>query len=133
MTTEQTKQFMEDYGQILSGAIYPTPEVLDKYISDVDMELKQHIQVFQTGIPGYILEQNDLIITGNKAVLSFTLKGIHKGELFGAQPTGNEVNVPGIIIYEIEDWKIVKHHMVADTMVLMTQIGALAVPEEVEA
>jgi predicted ester cyclase len=133
MTTEQTKQFMEDYGQILSGAIYPTPEVLDKYISDVDMELKQHIQVFQTGIPGYILEQNDLIVTGNKAVLSFTLKGIHKGELFGAQPTGNEVNVPGIIIYEVEDFKIVKHHMVADTMVLMTQIGALAVPEEVEA
>lgn len=132
MTTEQTQQFMEDYKQLLSGAIAPTPEVLDKYISDVDMELKQHIQVFQAGIPGYTLEPNDLIVTGNKAVLSFTLKGIHKGELFGAPPTGNEVNVPGIIIYEIEDWKIVKHHMVADTMALMTQIGALAVPEEVE-
>lgn len=133
MTTEQTKQFMEDYKQLFSGAVAPTPEALDEYISDVDMELKQHIQVFQAGIPGYTLEPNDLIVTGNKAVLSFNLKGIHKGELFGAPPTGNVVNVPGIIIYEVEDFKIVKHTMVADTMLLMTQIGALAVPEEVEA
>ncbi len=43
---------------------------------------------------------------------------------FGQSPSGRKVQVEGIIIYELENNKIVKHWMQADSIALMQQIGS---------
>jgi predicted ester cyclase len=120
MTTEQTRKFISEYfDEIINNYSEAT---LDKYVNDP--QLKGHIVIFQTGIPNYKLNPQDLIVEGNKVCARFKLEGVHKGELFGIAPSGNQVSVDGIIIYEVENNKIVNHWMQTDTVALMQQIGA---------
>lgn len=120
MTTEQTRKVLLEYFEAISKD--KSEAVLDKYIDDP--VLKGHIIIFEAGIPNYQLLADDLIVEGNKATARFKLKGVHKGELFGNAPTGNNIDVDGIIIYELKNNKIVNHWMQADNVALMQQIGA---------
>lgn len=120
MTTEQTRKIILEYFEAISKD--KSDAVLDKYIDDP--VLKGHIIIFETGIPNYQITAEDLIVEGNKATVRFKLKGKHKGELFGNAATGKNVDVDGIIIYEVKNNKIVNHWMQADTVALMQQIGA---------
>lgn len=122
MTTEQSKQFILDYCKAMHGTTKPM-DLLDQYISDADAELKGHILVFETGIPCYDFIPEDIIAEGNKVAVRFRITGKHTGDLFGCAPTGNDVNVSGIIIYELADNMIVNHWMEADSVGLMQQIS----------
>ncbi len=122
MTTEQSKQFILDYCAALSGNAKPM-FLLNQYISDVDMELKGHIQVFEAGIACYEFIPEDIIAEGNKVMVRFRVTGQHTGQLFGCPPTGNAVNISGIIVYKLADGMIVNHWMEADSVGLMQQIS----------
>lgn len=91
-----------------------------------DPHLKGHIIIFETGLPGYQFIAKDIIAEGNKVTVRFLAEGEHKGELFGQAPSGRKVKIEGIIIYELENNKIIKHWMQADSIALMQQIGASA-------
>ncbi len=119
MTTEESRQFVLEY----IGAISKdkSEAVLDKYIADE--ELKGHVLYFESGLPNYQLIPQDVIAEGNKVTVRFTLEGEHKGDLFGIAPTGRKVNIEGIIIYEVDNHKIVNHWMHADANTLMQQIS----------
>ncbi len=116
------KQRVEEYLDALSGKPKPS-DVVDRYVSDRDMELKGHIQIFEAGIPCYELAREDIVAEGNKVLVRFRLTGKHTGELFGCPPTGNSVDVSGLILYELEDGLIVNHWMEADSVGLMQQIS----------
>lgn len=123
MTTEQSKQRIAEYIKALHGTTKPMP-LLDQYISDADMELKGHIQVFEAGIPCYDLIPEDIVAEGNKVLVRFRVTGQHTGELFGCAPTGNQVNIPGMILYELDDaGMIMNHWMEVDSVGMMQQIS----------
>ena len=127
MSAQQNKRFIEQYFADLASKP-KTPELIDKYISDQDMELKEHIQVFEHSFPGYQLEPKEIICDDdNKVSVSFVFKGTHKNEFNGIPATNKEVSIPGFISYHIADGKIVAHDMVVDTLMLMQQLGV--VPE----
>lgn len=119
MTTEESRRLVEEYISAISKE--KSEETLDRYISDD--HLKSHIVIFETGLPNYQLIPKDIIAEGNKVTVRFQLLGEHRGELFGQSPTGNKVDVEGIIIYELEDNKIVNHWIQADSVTLMQQIS----------
>lgn len=121
MTTEQSRQIIWLYIAAISRD--KSEDTLDKYISDP--HLKGHIIAFETGLPKYLFIPEDVIAEGNKVTVRFTVEGEHKGELFGVAPTGRKVSMNGIIIYELENSKIVNHWMQADSVALMQQIGAM--------
>ena len=117
MTTEQSRRLIQEYIKAIN--------TLDQYIADP--VLKGHIIIFETGLPNYQFIANDIIAEGNKVVVRATIEGRHTGELFGVAPSGQQVKVEGIIIYEVADEKIVNHWTQADTVALMQQIGAMPV------
>ncbi len=123
MTTEQSLQFILEYIAAISKD--KSEETLDQYITDP--HLKGHVIVFETGLPGYQFIPQDIIAEKNKVTVLFIAEGEHKGELFGVAPTGRKVSVHGIIVYELENSKIVNHWMQADSVALMQQIGAMPV------
>jgi predicted ester cyclase len=55
----------------------------------------------------------------------WTVKGTHKGELFGIPPTGKKITGTGIIIHRIVDGKIVELVEIADGLGLMQQLGVV--------
>ena len=122
MTTEHNKQRIIEYCNALRGTTKPM-ELLDQYISDADMELKGHILVFEAGIPCYDFIPEDIIAEGDKVMVRFRITGQHLGDLFGCPPTGNQINVTGMIVYELADNLIVNHWMEADSVGLMQQIS----------
>jgi predicted ester cyclase len=123
MTTEQNKQRIAEYCNALRGTTKPMA-LLDQYIADSDMELKGHIQVFEAGIPCYDFIPEDTIAEGNKVMVRFRITGHHLGDLFGCPPTGNAINVAGMILYELDDdGMIINHWMEADSVGMMQQIS----------
>lgn len=75
--------------------------------------------MFEAGFPLYELIADDVIAEGDKVVVLATFRGTHQGEFAGIAATGAEVEIPLIIIYQIEDGQIVNHWMQADVVGLM--------------
>lgn len=67
----------------------------------------------------------DLVLSeGNRVCAYYTMTGTHKGVFMGIPPTGAQVKVPGIGIYEIADGMIAESWVVRDSLVLLRQLGA---------
>lgn len=87
--------------------------------------VKQVVILFQNAFldPHYLLF--DLIAEGDKVVARWGLRGTHRGMFMGVPPTEKPVSVNGIIIYRLEDHKIVEYWGTFDTLGLMQQLGIL--------
>jgi len=88
-----------------------------------DQHLKDHIAFFEGVFPGYQLTATEMVAEGDKVVVDALMTGTHKGPLMEMPPTGKEVEVPFIIIYQLADGKIVDHTMVADQAGMMQQLS----------
>ena len=125
------KQFILDYIDAMNkGPI--TLSLLDKYIAESDIELKNYIIALNNGIPNYKGDVEDIVAEGDKVVVLVKFKGIHKGNLFGQPPTNKPVEISGIVIYHVKNEKIINHWFRADSLSLMQQIGGIpaTTPEE---
>src|SRR5690606_14611825 len=120
MTTEQSKKLIKEY--ISAICKEKSEATIDKYVND--QHLKSHIIIFETGVPGYQFIPQDIIAEGNKVTVRLLVEGEHKGELFGMAPTGRKIRIEGIIIYELDNNKIIDHWMQIDSVALFEQIGA---------
>lgn len=100
-----------------------TEEMIDRYVSDKDPELKGHILLFEAGIPCYDFIPEDIIAEENKVLVRGCIKGKHDGFLFGYEASGNEIKFDLMVLYELADGKIINHWMQADSVGLMQQIS----------
>ena len=66
----------------------------------------------------------------NRVVVRARFKGCHEGAFNGVLPTHRSIEFPFVISYEIENAKIVRHWLIADSMAMMEQLGAINVPAE---
>jgi predicted ester cyclase len=69
--------------------------------------------------PEFIVAENDMVVVRWRGM------GTHTGEFRGVAPTGNVINIVGVAIYRVEDGTIVEGWSQADTLALLTQIGAI--------
>jgi predicted ester cyclase len=93
---------------------------------------KDHITFFEAVFPQYELIAEDMVAEGDKVAVRAVMRGIHKGDFMGPPATDIEVEVPLMLIYRIEDNKIVEHWMQADELGLMMQLGLLPAAEASE-
>lgn len=95
--------------------------------------VEQSVTMFRTAFPDMGLTINDLVAEGDTVVTRFTASGTHQAEFAGIPPTGNTVEVSGIIISRIADGKIVEEWENFDEVGLLTQLGAMPAGGEAEA
>lgn len=118
MSTQENKLFIRRYFDTFNqGGGTAVADIV------ADPHLKEHIAFFEVAFPGYQLTAKEMVAEGDKVVVDAAMQGVHKGELMGHPPTGKQVDVPFIIIYQLSGGKIVNHHMVADQVSLMQQLG----------
>lgn len=121
---EENKAIIREYFEAISGK--PKPQsVVDKYISNRDLDLKNHIIAFEESVPHYLMIIEDIIAEGDKVAVRFTIKGIHRNELFGQPGKGAKIDIPSLVIYQVQNRKIVNHWFMPDTLTMMQQIGAI--------
>jgi steroid delta-isomerase-like uncharacterized protein len=94
--------------------------------------LKHALSIFLSAFPDlqWILEEQ--IAEGEKVVSRFTMTGTHRGEFLGIAPTGNPVNVWGVVIDVVRDGKFAESRIIMDTLGLMQQLGMILMPSEGE-
>jgi len=82
--------------------------------------------------PDMKMSIEELIAKGDKVVLRFVCRGTHTGEFEGIPATGKQVEYGGIIIFRIENGKIVETREDNDFRSLMQQLGMELKPKEVK-
>jgi steroid delta-isomerase-like uncharacterized protein len=122
MSASENKAFVRRYLDAINGKEKPAA-VQDQFISDADAVLKQHIAGYEAAFPRYALVVEDMFAEADKVALRFTMRATYGGGFMDIPATGQQVAVPGIIIYRIADGKIVEHWMLVDSAVLMQQLG----------
>lgn len=115
-------------------------EVADEYLAedfvrhDPDMgdvrgreKYKEFIEMNRTAFPDYHETIDDIITQGDTVMYRWTLHGTQEGEFMGVPPTGNEIEVTGMIDMHLEDGRITELWGNFDALGLLKQLDA--VPE----
>lgn len=122
MPVSENKTFISRYLDAINGKEKPAA-VVDQFISEADTLLKQHIAGYEAAFPRYALDPEDTIAEADKVVVRFTFRAAYGGGFMKIPATGQQVAMPGIIIYRIADGKIGEHWMQVDSAALMQQLG----------
>ena len=117
------KDLITNYLRALSGE-QKTPELVKKYVADD--ELAQHIAAVEAAFPRYEIAIDDVLSDGDKVAVRGTFRGTHRGLFAAIEPTGREVSAGLIIIYRINNGRIVEHWMQFDLFGLIQQLQAAA-------
>jgi steroid delta-isomerase-like uncharacterized protein len=63
---------------------------------------------------------------GDRVVTRWTARGTHKAEFLGVEPTGEEVNLSGINVYEIEDGRFVRSDVSWDLLPALQRLRVVS-------
>jgi steroid delta-isomerase-like uncharacterized protein len=91
--------------------------------------VKEVVSMFHSAIPDLRVVIEDMIAEGDKVATRYALEGTHKGELFGATPTGRQLSIKSMTVERLSGGKIVEHWRVTDELDMMRQLGAIGAPE----
>lgn len=91
-------------------------------------EVEQAERGFAMAFPDAQRTIEELIADGDKVVLRETFYGTHNGEFQGIPPTGRQVQLGAMVIYRINNGKIIESWVEADFAGLMNQLTESHVP-----
>lgn len=85
----------------------------------------QVLEVYHAGFPGLRATTDEVIVSGDRAVVRWTATGTHEGDLLGIPATHREVRMTGIDILRVADGLIVEHWGETNALQTMQQLGAI--------
>ena len=72
--------------------------------------VRQAVQFLHAALSDISAELHEMVAEANHVVIRWTIRGHHAGHFMGVPPTGKEVKLSGINIYQIIDNKIFANH-----------------------
>lgn len=87
--------------------------------------LKDLIASLRSAFPDLQATIEDQIAEGDKVVSRVTMRGTHRGEMFGIPATGKPFSVSGVSIWEVRGGQLISEWVRWDTMGMMQQLGVL--------
>ena len=85
-------------------------------------------QMFATAFPDGRIDVQSIHTAGNVAIVEFTGRGTHRGDLMGITPTGRQVTLPICNVIEVRDGKIYAEREYMDMLHMMQQLGVAPAP-----
>ena len=86
-------------------------------------DVRRVVVLFRTAFPDASYTIHDLIAEGDRVVARWSLTGTHRGTYLDVSPTEKRVILKGILIYRLEDEKIVEYWGEIDHLGLMRQLS----------
>lgn len=87
--------------------------------------LIQEATFAHTAFPDLRFTVDDLIVTGDKMVMRWTIRGTHEGDFYGFPPTHKQVAFSGLTLARISDGKVAESWSFGDELGLMQQLGVV--------
>jgi len=86
--------------------------------------IKQLIALYHAVFPDLHVTNEEIIVSGDRAVLRWSAVGTHEGDQLGVPPTHRQIRLAGIDILRIADGRIVERWGEANGLKMMQQMGA---------
>jgi steroid delta-isomerase-like uncharacterized protein len=84
------------------------------------------VQIYRTAFPDDMsLDLKKIHSAGDTAIVEFTGKGTHKGDLAGIAPTGRRIEMPIVTVLEMRDGKVHTEREYFDNAHLLQQLGLM--------
>ena len=111
------------------------PEYVNHTLATPDLPsgpegVKEVVSMFRSGVPDLRVVIEDMIAEGDRVATRYALEGTHRGDLFGAAPTGRHLSIKSMTVERLSGGKIVEHWRVTDELDMMRQLGAIGQPED---
>jgi predicted ester cyclase len=98
------------------GAVDILTDIMDPehvhHMANRDMpgpeNVKKLIVALRTAFPDFHIDIDDEIVSNDKVVLRWTIRGTHRGDFYGQAPTGNKIEYTGIDILRFANGRIVE-------------------------
>jgi steroid delta-isomerase-like uncharacterized protein len=90
--------------------------------------LKQYVSGYRAAFPDLHFLIDDLIAEGDKVVWRFTSTATHKGPFMGIPATGKSSTVTGIVIFRLDNSRILEGWVNIDALGLLQQLGIIPTP-----
>lgn len=87
--------------------------------------MRQSLSRYLRAFPDLEITPLEVVVQGNRVVLSWTGRGTHRGRLFNIPPTERQVAVRGISLLTVEDHKVCRALHVWDVAALLRDLGLL--------
>jgi predicted ester cyclase len=78
-----------------------------------------------SSFPDFMMERTDFMIDGDRVVELSTASGTDKGGFMGHAPSGKRFTFPIVLIYRLNDGRIVHQQAIYDFTGVLMQIGVL--------
>ena len=88
-------------------------------------QIKQVFQTYFSAFPNIRMEQTEVLVDGSRAAVVATFSGTDSGGFMGMPPTGRNVTIPVVFLYEFKDGKIVHDRRIYDFTGMLVQVGTL--------
>jgi steroid delta-isomerase-like uncharacterized protein len=89
---------------------------------------KNALRAFRTAFPDFRFTIHEQLADGDKVVNRWTVRGTHRGDLFGIPPTGKAVEFSGISIFRIAGGQMQEAWVERDEIGMMRQLGLIPSP-----
>ena len=90
--------------------------------------LKQYVGGYLAAFPDLHFTIDDLVAEGDKVVWRFTSRGTQTGPFMGMPATGKTGNITGLVMFRLENSRIVEGWVNIDTLGLLQQLGVIPMP-----
>lgn len=85
--------------------------------------VKMQVAAYHQAFPDMNVTVDDTVVAGDRAVVRYTIRGTHNGELMGIPATGKSGEITGISMVRLANGKVVEEFALADMMTLFQQLG----------
>ncbi len=102
---------------VTRGVVEPAPQGI--------AGLKNLITGLRAAFPDLHATIEDQIAEGDKVVSRLTVRGTHRGEIFGIPATGKPFSVSGVSIWEVRGGQLIQEWVSWDALGMMQQLGAV--------
>lgn len=88
-------------------------------------EIERIYRLWFSAFPDIRMEQDDLLIDGDRVVMVARMSGTHSGDFFGLAPTGRPMEFQAALVMTVADGLIVDERRIYDFTGLLVQVGVL--------
>jgi len=88
-------------------------------------EIERIYRLWFSAFPDIRMEQDDLLIDGDRVVMVARMSGTHSGDFFGLAPTGRPMEFQVALVMSVADGLIVEERRIYDFTGLLVQVGVL--------
>jgi steroid delta-isomerase-like uncharacterized protein len=89
---------------------------------------RDYVALVRGAFPDFHNAVEELVSEGDRVVARLTYRGTHRGPLFGLTPTGRRIHYAGVALFRIAEGRIADGWVLGDTLGLLRQLGATAIP-----